>query len=752
MPLPRRRKWLIVGAVIAALLALYAALGTLVAPSLVRDAVVARAAEAGWELRFGVIATHPFLLVVDGYDVQASTRDGKRLYAQRASVDLAWSSLWRRAWVLDRATLEGGALQAPDVPALSELRLESRDLEIREGARSPFSGSASLVSGGSLRTQGELALMPLSLSGELRLADAPLAEAWRYLRGKAGAAPRGKLSGSLRYRYAQGQLSLSRAEAQARLASGGSLSASGELALAPFAADLRLQADALPISLAQPFLAGATQLELAAGTLSGEGRLRLGREQRYDGSAAIRQARIDGPQGELAGWESLSTAELHLGFRPFRASAGELTAKGPRVRLAIGPQGELNLAQAFAGSGKAPRQAPLHLQIARLVIENGSFDFADRSLDAPFATTVEALSGALTQVDTASDEAARVQLAGRVGRYGEAQVSGALELTAPASRTNVRMRLRNLALRDFTPYAAKFAGYRIASGHLDAQLGYRVRDGRVVGSNRLSFDELKLGEKLERGSLLDLPLDLAVALLTDAEGRIDLAIPVRGDLREPKVDLGGLIAQALRNTLGRVVSAPFRMLASLLGGAKGEQLDEVRFAPGSAELSPPEEETLAALGKALGERPRLSLAIHGGYDPQEDARSLARARLLRELARRAGYGAAAGGSAPAGIDARDAKILSAAERLFLSRGGEAIELSALEPRRRGYGRRLLDALAAQTPVTPRAAQALARQRAEAVRDALVKRGIAPGRVRVGATQEATAGEQGVPTPLALEAR
>jgi hypothetical protein len=754
MPLPRRQKRLLFGTVLVlALLGVYAALGYLAAPSLVRKQLVERAAAAGYDLRVGAIATHPFLLVVDAYDVQLSTREGRPLaLARRASVDLAWSSLWRRAWVLDRVAVESGTLELPNAPRLEALRLEARELATRDAQAGAFSASANLASGGTLRTQGKVSLAPLAVSGELQLADASLAEAWHYLPDQAGEAPRGSLRGSLQYRYAGGELALSQASAQARLASGGSLQAAGELAFSPFSADLRLQAQALPISLAQPLLAGRTQVVLRAGALSGQGRLRLGARASYDGSATISAARVDGPQGELGGWESLSTEHLHVGFSPFSASAGELLASAPHVRVAIGPDGELNLARAFAGGAESAAGSPAELKIARLVVERGKLDFSDRSLDTPFATSIESLSGALSQLSTRGDEPARVELAGRVGRYGEARVRGAIDLTAPAARTDLQLTFRNLALPEFTPYAAKFAGYRIEAGRLDAHLRYRVRDGRMVGENQLAFDRLKLGEKVQSASLLDLPLDLAVALLTDAEGRIDLAIPVRGDLRDPKIDLGGLIAQALRNTLGRIVSAPFRLIASLLGRPNdAPALDEVRFAAGSADLAPPEEETLAARARALGERPRVGLAIHGGYDPENDRQALARARLLGELARRAGYGAAAGGSAPAGIDSRDPKIRNAAERLFLERGGQAVELSALEPRRGGYGRRLLDALAAKSPLAPDAAQALARRRAEAVRDALVKRGIDAARVTLAGPERAKAGEEGVPTALDLRA-
>ena len=724
MPSPRLRRGLAVAAAaLAALVAVYAAFGYLVAPALVRNALVERAKQAGFDLRLGSVRTHPFALVVNAEDVQLADAQGRRLLESgRVRADLAWSSLWRR----ERAMA--------------------------------FDASA-VVGGGNARTKGRLSLSPLEVSGTLALDGARLAEAWRYVPRRLGEAPPGRLDGTLEYRYAGNRLVLSQGDVRARLDAGGTLAVRGTLATAPFSADLRLDAERLPLALARALVESGRAIRVAAGTLSAKGRLRLGAHAVYEGAASLQGARIDDADGApLVACESLSTETLRLQISPFALRLGEVIARAPRVRATIAPDGSLNLARAFAAPESAGGEPPA-VSVERLAIENGRLDFADRSLDTPFATTAEDLAGALTGVATQGEEPARIELAGRVGRYGEARVRGLIELGAPATRTSVSLDFRNLALPDFTPYAAKFAGYRIAAGRLNAQLRYRVRDGRLVGDNRLAFDRLRLGEKVdsarEGNSALDLPLELAVALLTDAQGRINLAIPVRGDLRDPQVDLGGLIAQALRNTLAKIVSAPFRMLASLFGGgADRDTPGSVRFEPGSAALPPPEEETLERLAEALAQRPRLSVAVRGAYDPQADREALQRAALLAELAKRAGY-AAAGGGAPA-IDPRDLRFVHAAERLYLDRGGKTGNLAPLKPHSRGYGRRLLDALVPGTPIAADALASLARSRAQAVRDALVRHGVAAQRVRVeppeAAQVDTESGEPAIPVKLGLQSR
>src|SRR5690606_32269137 len=144
------------------------------------------------------------------------------------------------------------------------------------------------------------------------------------------------------------------------------------------------------------------------------------------------------------------------------------------------------------------------------------------------------------------------------------------------------------------------------------------------------LERFTLGEPVESPDALDLPLDLALALLTDSRGRIDIAVPVSGDMDNPEFSLGGVIGQAIRRMLTRIVTAPFAALGSLFGG--GEQANAVAFEPGSERLSPPQQEKLANVGKALNERPQLKVIVGGRYDTAQDGAALRSLRVRRELA------------------------------------------------------------------------------------------------------------------------
>jgi hypothetical protein len=197
------------------------------------------------------------------------------------------------------------------------------------------------------------------------------------------------------------------------------------------------------------------------------------------------------------------------------------------------------------------------------------------------------------------------------------------------------MIFRNVEMTGLTPYSAKFAGRKIDSGKISLDLYYNVVDGRLKGENEIIVDSLKLGERVEGSDAMDLPLDLAIALLKDSNDRIQLGLPVAGSLDDPEFSYGHLIWKALVNVLTKIVTAPFRALASLVGGDE-EDLGTVKFEVGKSRITPPEREKLAKLAVAMKQRPQLAIEVQGQYAPEADGAALKYLAVRQALAKRMG--------------------------------------------------------------------------------------------------------------------
>jgi hypothetical protein len=178
---------------------------------------------------------------------------------------------------------------------------------------------------------------------------------------------------------------------------------------------------------------------------------------------------------------------------------------------------------------------------------------------------------------------------------------------------------------------------------------------------------------VESPEAVDLPLDLAVELLEDTNGVIDLGLPVSGNLDSPEFSYGALIWKALGNLITKIVTSPFRALGALLPGGGEETFNTVAFEPGRPEVPPPEKEKLAKLAGALQKRPQLKLNVQGRYNPESDRAELRTAAVRQALAVRLGRKSAPG-EEPGPVDFGSPETTKALEILFAERlGAEALK-------------------------------------------------------------------------------
>ena len=231
------------------------------------------------------------------------------------------------------------------------------------------------------------------------------------------------------------------------------------------------------------------------------------------------------------------------------------------------------------------------MRIQRLRIQNAKLDFTDLSLRPQFSAKIYELNGVVTGLSSNRDSRSQIELEGRVDEFGLARIRGVLNPFVPRNNTDVNVVFKNVDMVSASPYSMKFAGYKIAEGKISLDLQYKVRNGQLEGANQIVIDKLTLGERVDSPDALKLPLELAIAILKDSNGRIDLGLPVSGNMNDPQFSYGAIIWKAISNVLTKIVTAPFRALGSLFG-ISGEKLEAIDFDPGSDRLLPPEREKL----------------------------------------------------------------------------------------------------------------------------------------------------------------
>ncbi len=180
---------------------------------------------------------------------------------------------------------------------------------------------------------------------------------------------------------------------------------------------------------------------------------------------------------------------------------------------------------------------------------------------------------------------------------------------------------KEIELSPMTPYAAKYVGYGIERGKLSFNVKYKVENRKLNAENRIILNQLTFGEKIESPTATKLPVLLAVALMKDRNGVIDVDLPISGSLDDPQFSVGGIVLRIIINLITRAVTAPFTLLASAFGGgASGDDLSYIEFDNGRASLNQAAQAKVATLARALNNRPALNLEIMGRVDPLDRPR------------------------------------------------------------------------------------------------------------------------------------
>ena len=475
-------------------------------------------------------------------------------------------------------------------------------------------------------------------------------------------------------------------DAALRLEQGGSLTASGEASQSFDRAELRAKVERFNLKPLQPAIATRAHVLLASGEASadikasyrqasGKHGLKLGGTLRVDNLLVNEK-----DTGErLLAWKALTATGLSLGLGPDQLRIADARLQGLGAKIVVFKDRSTNLTKALIvestdASGKklavamGDTKVLFPVAIERVRFDGGNVDFADLSLVLPFGTKVQQLAGVVEGISTDRNSRATLKFEGSVDEYGLARAEGALAPFHPTSFMDIAVQFRNVDMPPLSPYTVTFAGRRIASGKLSLDLKYKINEGKLAGDNRVVLEKFTLGEKVQSEGALDLPLDLAVAVLTDSDGRIDLAVPVSGDINDPQFDYGAVVWQAVKTVLTKIVTAPFRAIASLFGGGNSENIEAIAFDPGRATLLPPEQEKLKHVAEGLAKRPQLKVIAEGQTGPT-DRSALQQQDVASAVAGKLGRTPAAGG-VPDSVNLTDAKTQRALEAVFIERSSD----------------------------------------------------------------------------------
>lgn len=457
----------------------------------------------------------------------------------------------------------------------------------------------------------------------------------------------------------------------------GSFTASGKVQPMPALADIQLDTKRLDISTFQPYISVPLNVTISSARITSAGKLHYdGRsaepKMTYKGNAALEQVRI---QDKLTGddflrWRTLSSNQLDVsyGIGAPRMHVGSLVLSSFYARMIVNSNGTLNLSEVVANpesapvsvtrgeneqpvAGKpataAPRQAPApaatsaapkqvaaatpapassapttppaDIRIGGITLVNGQLNYTDNFIKPNYTANMTKVTGKIGAFGTTpGDPPAELSVQAALNDNSPIDIDGTINPLQPVAFLDIKGKANDVELTGLSAYSTKYTGYPITAGKLTMDVHYMLDNRKLNADNHIFITQLTFGDRDESPGIQHLPVKLAVALLKDTQGNIDVNVPVSGSLDDPQFSMGGLIWRAVGNLIAKAVTAPFRLLGAAFAGGNHEDLGYVEFDPGSAVLDKNAEERLGKIVAMLNQKTSLNLDITGRVDPSKD--------------------------------------------------------------------------------------------------------------------------------------
>jgi hypothetical protein len=485
----------------------------------------------------------------------------------------------------------------------------------------------------------------------------------------------------------------------------GKLAFDGTLMWDPLVAQGAVTVAQFPAQALAHYGMGGLRLDLLRADTSFKGQVRYasqptGADVQVRGDAAVEELKLNSlntgaDSEELLNWKALSAPGIEFGMSPgvpVRLKVREISLADFFARLIINPEGRLvlqdlvstegkgspalaqgNAAQASASQASAPVSAtappPAHaasandpvIDIGPIRLINGRVAFSDRFIKPHYSADLSELSGSMSHFSSqASMGLADLELHGRAEGTASLEIKGKLNPLVKPLELAIHGKVRDLELSPLSSYAIKYAGYGIERGKLSVDVDYTVApSGQLQASNKIVLNQLVFGDEAPGAN--HLPVKLAVALLADRNGVIDLDLPLSGSINDPEFKVWPIVWKIVGNIIGKALTSPFNLISGLFsGGDAADELSNIAFDAGTARISASALPNLDQISKALLDKPGLRLTVVGtaSLEREVDAikRDLLSSQLLAEK-RRVAASAAKDVTAVSAVSAEEAPAL-----------------------------------------------------------------------------------------------
>ena len=447
----------------------------------------------------------------------------------------------------------------------------------------------------------------------------------------------------------------------------GKINIGGPVLVSVPSATFDLDVSHIDVESLQPYFTNYLNINISKGQISSKGQLAVTIEENgtqpsitYKGQAAISDfiSKNKKDDTEFFTCKSFYLQGMDLAVNPVRVKIKKVALTDFYHRAILSETGQFNLKEILAdqnvnpstgqGDGlkkensnlsssssvadKPERSAPMpDIHIDTITLQGGHINFSDYFTKPNFTANMTEIAGSLSGLSSTSKTPAKLQLKGIHGLHSPLDITGQIDPFKQERFLDMAVLFKNIEMPQFNAYSSKYLGYEIEKGKLILDLKYNIQGNSLSSTNRIFLDQLTLGKPVESEDATSLPIQLAISLLKNSKGEIDLDIPIKGELDDPEFSYADVVMTTFSNFILGVVTAPFKFLGGLIGVGGDTDLGFVEFEPGKDRLAPAEKEKLDSLIGLLNEKQDLKLEIACFYNKVLDTRQLQQHKYESQL-------------------------------------------------------------------------------------------------------------------------
>ena len=438
----------------------------------------------------------------------------------------------------------------------------------------------------------------------------------------------------------------------------GLITVKGPLGMEPLRANLDLDIKDLGIRTFQPYFTDKVKIDVTRGAIATAGRFNLDQDDKgksrftYTGRISVANlATIDkASSDDFVNWKQLYFDQIAAGFNPFFINIKGVSLTDFYAKVSVNSDGTMNLQSIFGGNGKEAEKASASkpatmpattaatdqketaksIKIGKVTLQGGTIDFSDQFIKPNYAVKMLNIGGSVSGLSSEEITRAAIDLKGNLGQGSPIEIAGNINPLVKDLYADIKIRFKDIELSQATPYAIKYIGYPILKGKLTFDVAYLIDKRKLDAKNNFFIDQLTFGERVESPTAIKAPVPFAVSLLADRNGQINLDVPISGSLDDPKFKVWPIIWKIIGNIITKAVTAPFSLLASLIGGG-GEEMSYIEFDYGSNTILEAGQQKLSSLVKALTQRPNIKMEMTGFVDSEKDKEGLKSVAFNRQV-------------------------------------------------------------------------------------------------------------------------